>query len=164
MAFCRPSIDQRPVGGVHHLSLVRQTRLLCLECRRGECVTGFPYTTTLKTNTLTASGYFLLRISLLFYFFLFCLQGKSLLTPYPQWVLIVGGLLATLSVLPIPVVFLLRRFQFLRLDTDLNKGVIRRNETTISTKQMMTDVDVSSVFLSKREIERVSTIFANHLT
>lgn len=70
-------------------------------------------------------------------------QGKSLLTPYPQWVLIVGGLLATLSVLPIPVVFLLRRFQFHRLDTDINKGVIRRNETTISTKQMMTDVDVS---------------------
>ena len=50
MAFCRSSIDQRPVSGVHHLSLVRQTRLLCLECRRGECVTGFPYTTTLKTN------------------------------------------------------------------------------------------------------------------
>ncbi|XP_032792559.2 sodium- and chloride-dependent transporter XTRP3 [Daphnia magna] len=68
-------------------------------------------------------------------------EGKSLLTPYPQWVLIVGGLLATLSVLPIPVVFLLRRFQFHRLDTDINKGVIRRNETTISTKQMMTDVD-----------------------
>lgn len=64
------------------------------------------------------------------------------MTPYPQWVLIVGGLLAAISVLPIPVVFLLRRFQFLRLDTDINKGVIRRNETTISTKQMMTDVDV----------------------
>jgi hypothetical protein len=80
---------------------------------------------------------------LLIHFFLAGFQGKSFLTPYPQWVLIVGGLLATLSVLPIPVVFLLRRFQFLRLDTDINKGVIRRNETTISTKQMMTDVDVS---------------------
>lgn len=69
-----------------------------------------------------------------------------MLTPYPQWVLVVGGLLAALSVLPIPIVFLLRRFQFTRLDTDINKGVIRRNETTISTKQMMTDVDVSFLF------------------
>ncbi len=87
--------------------------------------------------------FFLIYFRLLYFFWLLVFQGKSFLTPYPQWVLIVGGLLATLSVLPIPVVFLLRRFQFLRLDTDINKGVIRRNETTISTKQMMTDVDVS---------------------
>jgi len=80
------------------------------------------------------------------------------LTPYPQWVLIVGGLLATLSVLPIPVVFLLRRFQFLRLDTDINKGVIRRNETTISTKQMMTDVDVSCLFCFQIK-EKVQFLF-----
>lgn len=89
-------------------------------------------------------SYFLVYHLLIhFIFFLAGFQGKSFLTPYPQWVLIIGGLLATLSVLPIPVVFLLRRFQFLRLDTDINKGVIRRNETTISTKQMMTDVDVN---------------------
>ena len=72
--------------------------------------------------------------------------------------LIVGGLLATLSVLPIPVVFLLRRFQFLRLDTDINKGVIRRNETTISTKQMMTDVDVSCLFCFQIK-EKVQFLF-----
>lgn len=64
-----------------------------------------------------------------------------MLTPYPSWVLVLGGTLAALSVVPIPIVFLLRRFQCVRLDTDINKGVIRRNETTISTKQMMTDVD-----------------------
>ena len=70
-------------------------------------------------------------------------QGKTVPTEYPDWVLVLGGVLAALSVLPIPIVFFLRRFQCLRLDTDINKGVIRRNETTISTKQMMTDVDVS---------------------
>lgn len=78
---------------------------------------------------------------MLIFFSIPFLQGKTVLTPYPQWVLILGGSLAAVTVVPIPIVFLLRRFQCVRLDTDINKAVIRRNETTISTKQMMNDVD-----------------------
>ena len=42
-----------------------------------------------------------------------------------------------------PVVYLLRRFQILKVDLDIHQGSIRRNETTASTKQMMDDDDVS---------------------
>ena len=69
----------------------------------------------------------------------FSQQGKSILTEYPSWVLVVGGMLAALSVLPIPIVFILRRFQCLQIDS--KKIAIRRNDTTTSTKEMMTDVD-----------------------
>ena len=36
VAFCRPCIDQRPAGGFHHLPIVRQAGLLCLERRTGK--------------------------------------------------------------------------------------------------------------------------------
>lgn len=49
------------------------------------------------------------------------------------------------GVLPIPIVYLLRRFQVLKVDLDIHHGSIRRNETTASTKQMMDDDDVSSL-------------------
>lgn len=47
------------------------------------------------------------------------------------------------SVLPMPVVFLLRRFQILKVDLDIHQGSIRRNETTASTKEMIDEDDVS---------------------
>ena len=47
------------------------------------------------------------------------------------------------SVLPMLIVFLLRRFQILAVDLDIHQGSIRRNETTTSTKVMMDDEDVS---------------------
>lgn len=43
-----------------------------------------------------------------------------------------------------PAVYLLRRFQILKVDLDIHQGSIRRNETTASTKQMMDDDDVSN--------------------
>lgn len=49
------------------------------------------------------------------------------------------------SVLPMPVVFLLRRFQILKVDLDIHQGSIRRNETTASTKEMIDEDDVSSM-------------------
>lgn len=47
------------------------------------------------------------------------------------------------GVLPMPVVFLLRRFQILKVDLDIHQGSIRRNETTASTKEMIDEDDVS---------------------
>ena len=47
------------------------------------------------------------------------------------------------GVLPIPIVYLLRRFQLLKVDLDIHQGSIRRNETTASTKEMIDEDDVS---------------------
>lgn len=64
-------------------------------------------------------------------------------TPYPSWVLGIAVAMILAGVLPIPVVFLLRRFQCLAFDVDIHQGSIRRIETTVSTKEMMSDQDVS---------------------
>lgn len=45
-----------------------------------------------------------------------------------------------------PLVYLLRRFQVLKVDLDIHQGSIRRNETTASTKEIIDqDDDVSVV-------------------
>lgn len=54
----------------------------------------------------------------------------------------IGISMIFVGVLPIPIVYLLRRFQILKVDLDIHQGSIRRNETTTSTKQMMDDDDV----------------------
>lgn len=49
------------------------------------------------------------------------------------------------GILPMPLVYLLRRFQILKVDLDIHQGSIRRNETTASTKEMIDqDDDVSA--------------------
>lgn len=70
-------------------------------------------------------------------------QGRVDKTPYPNWVLIIAMMMILAGVLPIPIVLLLRRFQCLALDVDIHQGSIRRIETTVSTKEMMSDQDVS---------------------
>lgn len=57
----------------------------------------------------------------------------------------IGLAMIVAGVLPMPIVYLLRRFQILKVDLDIHQGSIRRNETTASTKQMMDDDDVSSI-------------------
>lgn len=53
------------------------------------------------------------------------------------------------GVLPMPIVFLMRSFQCLKVDLDIHQGSIRRNETTASTKEMIdNDDDVSSSWLN----------------
>lgn len=64
-------------------------------------------------------------------------------TPYPTWVMGIAIAMITAGVLPIPVVFILRRMQCLQLDVNIHQGSIRRIETTVSTKEMMDDQDVS---------------------
>lgn len=67
----------------------------------------------------------------------------------------IGVAMITAGVLPMPMVYLLRRFQILKVDLDIHQGSIRRNETTASTKQMMDDEDVSlncNLFFSFNQI------------
>lgn len=59
----------------------------------------------------------------------------------------IGLAMIVAGVLPMPIVYLLRRFQILKVDLDIHQGSIRRNETTASTKQMMDDDDVSTNIL-----------------
>lgn len=74
-------------------------------------------------------------------------QGKATETVYPGWVLAVAVAMIAAGVLPIPMVFLLRRYQCLKMDINIHEGSIRRIDTTVSTKEMITDVDVSRNFL-----------------
>ena len=64
-------------------------------------------------------------------------------TSYPNWVLAIAAMIIFAGIAPIPIVFLLRRFQCVKLDVDIHQGSIRRIDTTVSTKEMMGDVDVS---------------------
>lgn len=62
---------------------------------------------------------------------------------FPPWVVGIALFMIVASILPMPLTFLLRRFQILKVDLDIHQGSIRRNETTASTKVMMDDDDVS---------------------
>lgn len=68
-------------------------------------------------------------------------------TDYPGWVLAIAVVIIFAGIAPIPIVFCLRRFQCVKLDVDIHQGSIRRIDTTVSTKEMMGDVDVSGARL-----------------
>ncbi|KAJ8924104.1 hypothetical protein NQ315_006886 [Exocentrus adspersus] len=68
-------------------------------------------------------------------------------TAYPNWVLGIAISMILAGVLPIPIVFLLRRYQLLKMDINIHEGSIRRIDTTVSTKEMITDVDVRIITL-----------------
>ncbi|KAJ1519453.1 hypothetical protein ONE63_004743 [Megalurothrips usitatus] len=72
--------------------------------------------------------------------------GKVVKKDYPGWVLVIAISMIVVGILPIPLVFLLRRFQCLRFDINISQGAIRRIETTVSTKEMMGDQDVPRGF------------------
>lgn len=69
-------------------------------------------------------------------------RGIAVPTAYPSWVLAIAVVIIFASIAPIPIVFLLRRFQCVKLDVDIHQGSIRRIDTTVSTKEMMGDVDL----------------------
>lgn len=75
-------------------------------------------------------------------------QGEVVNTEYPPWVMGVAVAMIFAGILPMPVVFLLRRFQCLKMDLDIHQGSIRRIDTTVSTKEMMADQDVSTIYMS----------------
>ncbi|KAH8279373.1 hypothetical protein KR026_008311 [Drosophila bipectinata] len=60
---------------------------------------------------------------------------------YPNWVMIIAISMILAGVLPMPIVFLMRSFQCLKVDLDIHQGSIRRNETTASTKEMIDNDD-----------------------
>lgn len=70
--------------------------------------------------------------------------------PYPSWVMSIALGMICAGILPMPLVYLLRRFQILKVDLDIHHGSIRRNETTASTKEMIDqDDDVSKYALMR---------------
>lgn len=72
-------------------------------------------------------------------------KGKVEQTDYPPWVMGIALSMILAGVLPMPIVFLMRSFQCLKVDLDIHQGSIRRNETTASTKEMIdNDDDVSN--------------------
>lgn len=54
-------------------------------------------------------------------------------------------LLLLAGFLPIPIVYLMRRFQCIRFDTNIHEASIKRVETTISTQGMIKGEEVSTV-------------------
>ncbi|XP_037805248.1 sodium-dependent neutral amino acid transporter B(0)AT3 [Lucilia sericata] len=60
---------------------------------------------------------------------------------YPPWVMGIALSMILAGVLPMPIVFLMRSFQCLKVDLDIHQGSIRRNETTASTKEMIDNDD-----------------------
>uniref|UniRef100_A0A023F0H7 Transporter n=1 Tax=Triatoma infestans TaxID=30076 RepID=A0A023F0H7_TRIIF len=68
--------------------------------------------------------------------------GQTKEMQYPGWVMGIAVVIVLASILPIILVFLLRRFQILKLDVDIHQGAIRRIDTTVSTKEMIADVDL----------------------
>lgn len=71
-------------------------------------------------------------------------KGATVMKPYPSWVMTIALGMICAGILPMPLVYLLRRFQILKVDLDIHQGSIRRNETTASTKEMIDqDDDVS---------------------
>ncbi|XP_073987596.1 sodium-dependent neutral amino acid transporter B(0)AT3 [Rhodnius prolixus] len=68
--------------------------------------------------------------------------GQTKEMQYPGWVMAIAVVIVLASILPIILVFLLRRFQILKLDVDIHQGAIRRIDTTVSTKEMIADVDL----------------------
>lgn len=89
-------------------------------------------------------------------------QGETVATEYPDWVMVIAGCMIAVGILPIPAVFLLRRFQCLKLDTSIHQGAIRRIDTTASTKEMMADVDVSTSPLDSLIKEVIRKICISH--
>uniref|UniRef100_A0A336MET3 CSON014532 protein n=1 Tax=Culicoides sonorensis TaxID=179676 RepID=A0A336MET3_CULSO len=68
-------------------------------------------------------------------------DGAVVNTPYPNWVMYIAYSMILAGILPMPIVYLLRRFQILKVDLDIHQGSIRRNETTASTKEMIDEDD-----------------------
>lgn len=69
--------------------------------------------------------------------------------PYPSWVMSIALGMICAGILPMPLVYLLRRFQILKVDLDIHQGSIRRNETTASTKEMIDQDDDVSIIIDE---------------
>ncbi|XP_057325317.1 sodium- and chloride-dependent transporter XTRP3 isoform X1 [Microplitis mediator] len=64
--------------------------------------------------------------------------GKTILTDYPNWVLMIGICIILIGIAPILIVFLLRKYKGIKIE---GKNICR-TDTTISAKEIMADVDL----------------------
>lgn len=62
--------------------------------------------------------------------------------PYPTWAMVVAFSLLLGGILPVPIVYFMRRFQCIRLDTDIQTASIKRVETTMSTQGMIRNEEI----------------------
>ncbi|KAI8432568.1 hypothetical protein MSG28_013558, partial [Choristoneura fumiferana] len=137
----------------HYDSLVKNnitTNLNLSDCSMGKQLNEI-YQRYLRDDGLPAGAVLAADVALHRPFIVTCIllsslvfMGRVVKTPYPDWVLLIALCMILAGVLPIPVVLLLRRFQCLAFDVDIHQGSIRRIETTVSTKEMMSDQDVLS--------------------
>ena len=78
------------------------------------------------------------------------IQGAVEAKSYPPWVMGIALSMILAGILPMPIVFLMRSFQCLKVDLDIHQGSIRRNETTASTKEMIDNDDDVSTPINRR--------------
>ncbi|XP_042216097.1 sodium-dependent neutral amino acid transporter B(0)AT3-like isoform X4 [Homarus americanus] len=89
--------------------------------------------------------------------------GNAVREPYPGWAMFVCLILLMGGFLPIPIVYLMRRCQCIRFDTDIHQASIKRVETTISTQGMikgeesMPRIDTSDSEWTRLFIDRVDS-------
>jgi hypothetical protein len=100
--------------------------------------------------------FFALEYLLIYFSLNFPQQGEVVQTAYPNWVMGIALSMIIAGVLPMPIVYLLRRCQCLQYDLDIHQGSIRRNETTASTKEMIDEDDVSTfLFVTTKKISKI---------
>ncbi|XP_076062086.1 sodium- and chloride-dependent transporter XTRP3 isoform X3 [Oratosquilla oratoria] len=63
--------------------------------------------------------------------------GQAIKEEYPAWALGVCVVLLMAGFLPIPLVYFMRRWQCIRLDSNIHQASIKRVETTMSTQGMI---------------------------
>lgn len=69
-------------------------------------------------------------------------QAVPTKTLYPAGIMAVAVFLMLAGTLPIPVVFLMRRFRCVKLDADIHQASIKRIDTTASTTGMVREAEV----------------------
>ena len=84
----------------------------------------------------------LMFVSLAYYQNINTVQGLGEKEAYPTWAMFVALGLVLGGILPIPVVYFMRRFQCIRLDSDIHQASIKRVETTMSTQGMIRNEEV----------------------
>uniref|UniRef100_A0A2P2I201 Sodium-dependent neutral amino acid transporter B(0)AT3-like n=2 Tax=Hirondellea gigas TaxID=1518452 RepID=A0A2P2I201_9CRUS len=77
--------------------------------------------------------------------------GMGVKELYPPWAMGVAFMLVMGGILPIPIVYFMRRFQCIRLDSDIHQASIKRVETTMSTQGMIRNEELDEYHDSPEE-------------
>ena len=71
-----------------------------------------------------------------------CPQAEPVKSEYPTSVMAIAVLLTLAGTAPILIVFLMRRFQCVKVDMDIHQAAIKRIDTTVSTTGMVREAEV----------------------